>query len=143
MFKFDRSTIPKNPGVYIFKDRLNNIIYIGKAKNLKNRVSSYFSSNNHSIKTKFLVKNINDIDYIIVDNEVESLLLENKLIKKHKPKYNINLKDSKRYAFIQITNEEYLRLLVARKRDGKGKLFGPFVSGMSRDYVLEDLKKIL
>jgi len=90
MIKNKVKNLPKKPGVYIFKDRFENIIYIGKAKNLKNRVSSYFSSKHEtSPKTQFLVKNIVDLDYIIVDSETEALLLENKLIKKNKPKLNI------------------------------------------------------
>lgn len=134
--------IPSKPGCYLYKDKSGKIIYIGKAKNLKKRVSSYFSKRHEDVKTQALVSNIDSVDFIVTKTEVEALILENNLIKKNKPKYNIDLKDSKRYAFIQITNEKYPRLLVARKREGEGKFFGPFVSGTSRDYVLSALRKI-
>jgi excinuclease ABC subunit C len=134
--------IPTNPGVYIYKNLRNEIIYIGKAKNLKKRVSNYFSSKNHSLKTTLLVKQIADIDHIIVDNEVEALLLENKLIKQHKPKYNILLKDSKTYAYILITNEKYPRIMSTRKVGKKGKYFGPYIGGASRREVIELCVKI-
>ena len=101
------SQLPNNPGCYIFKNSKNQIIYIGKAKELKKRVSSYFSNKNHDPKTKALVENIKDIDFIVTNNEVEALILENNLIKKYNPKYNIDLKDSKRYAYIEITKEDY------------------------------------
>ncbi len=131
------SNLPKNPGVYIFKDKFNNIIYIGKAKNLKNRVSSYFSSDHKtSIKTQILVKNINDIEYIIVDNEIEALLLENKLIKKHHPKYNINLKDSKTYAYIKITDEKIPKILITRKITKNGTYFGPYTDSKLKYEIL-------
>ncbi len=136
------SEIPKNPGVYLFKNKHDKIIYIGKAKNLRNRVNSYFSNKNHSLKTKLLVKQITDIDHIIVDNEVEALLLENKLIKKHVPKYNIMLKDSKTYAYILITDEKYPRILSTRKLGTKGTYFGPYVGGVSRREVIELCVKI-
>lgn len=133
--------IPKNPGCYLFKDSKETIIYIGKAKSLKKRVSSYFQKKDHDEKTKKLVAHIKDFDFIATRNEVESLILENNLIKKHQPKYNIDLKDSKRYAFIEITNDTFPRLLVARDKDVKGKIYGPFVSGQSRDYILNFLKR--
>lgn len=140
--KVNLSKIPSNPGCYLHKDKNGKIIYVGKAKNLKKRVSSYFKVHEDA-KTNALVSHIAKTDFIVTDSEVEALILENNLIKKNKPKYNIDLKDSKRYAFIQVTNEEFPRLLVARKRvRGEGRFYGPFVSGMSRDYVLEALKKI-
>ena len=106
MFNLDRKSIPTSPGVYIYKDDRNNVIYVGKAKNLRNRVSSYFSQDHRtSPKTQMLVRKINDVEFFIVDNEVEALLLENKLIKKHSPKYNISLKDVKTYAYLKITND--------------------------------------
>lgn len=135
--------LPNNPGCYLFKDSTGKIIYIGKAKDLKKRVSSYFSKIHEDIKTNVLVSKIDSVEFFITDTEVEALILENSLIKKHKPAYNIDLKDSKGYAYIEITAEEYPRLLVARKRDSaEGELFGPFVSGMSRDYILEALRRI-
>lgn len=129
----DHSTLPKNPGVYIFKDVNNEIIYIGKAKNLKSRVASYFkNSSDLSTKTRHLVGKIHDVEYFIVDNEVEALLLENQMIKKHKPKYNIMLKDSKTFAYILITDEEFPRILTTRRVGRKGNYFGPFTEGSAR-----------
>ncbi|MDA3855157.1 MAG: excinuclease ABC subunit UvrC [Candidatus Woesearchaeota archaeon] len=133
MLKEKLKSLPKNPGVYLFKDKFEHIIYIGKAKNLKNRVKSYFSSDHkNSPKTQFLVRNIYDLEFIIVDNELEALLLENKLIKKNKPKYNINLKDSKTYAYIKITEDNIPKIISARKVTKKGIYFGPYVDGTSR-----------
>ncbi len=124
--------IPSKPGVYMFADK-KNIIYIGKAKNLKKRISQYFASKHqYSVKTQLLVKNINSLDYIIVDNEVEALLLENKLIKKHAPKYNINLKDSKTYPYIKITDEPIPKIQFTRLVTKKGTYFGPFTNGEIR-----------
>lgn len=138
----DLKKTPNRPGCYLFKDRLGKIIYVGKARDLNKRVKSYFQKRNHDKKTVTLVRNISAVDFFITDNEVEALILENNLIKKNYPKYNINLKDSRRYAYIQITNEEFPRLLIARKREDKGKFYGPFVSGISRDYILEALIRI-
>lgn len=135
------SNIPIQSGCYLFKNSSGAIIYIGKAKNLKKRVSSYFQKKDYEPKTKQLVSLIKDIDFIVTKNEIEALVLENNLIKKHKPKYNIDLKESKKYAFIEITNEEFPRLLVARDKNVKGKLFGPFVSAQSRDYILNFLRQ--
>ncbi len=138
MFKPDLKSLPKNPGVYIYKNNRREIIYIGKAKNLKNRISSYFSSKHeHSPKTQFLVKNIDYLEYIIVNNEVEALLLENKLIKKHKPKYNIDLKDSKTYAYIKITDEEIPKIISTRQITKKGHYFGPFTNGQLKKELIE------
>src|SRR5215213_4115351 len=101
-------SLPTNSGVYIHKNADGKIIYIGKAKNLKNRVRSYFqSSKNHDFKTKELVKRIADFEFIVVDSEVEALVLESNLIKKHKPKYNILLKDDKQYPHLKLTNEAF------------------------------------
>jgi excinuclease ABC subunit C len=137
----DLSGIPKNPGCYLFKDSKGKVIYAGKGKSLDKRVRSYFVGE-HDIKTNFLVSHIDSVDYVVTDSEVEALILENNLIKKYKPRYNIDLKDSKRYAYIERTAEEVPRLLIARKREGSGKFYGPFVSGMSRDYVLRALRNI-
>src|SRR3990167_5624807 len=113
-------TIPTEPGVYLFKDESGTIIYVGKARNLRNRVSSYFNNTEKSVKTQVLVKRIHSAEYFIVDNETEALLLENKLIKQHSPKYNISLKDAKTYAYIQLTDEKFPRILSSRKpgKDG-------------------------
>ncbi len=131
------SGLPKFPGVYLFKDSDGEIIYAGKAKNLKYRVSSYFQSKNHSPKTALLVSKIASMDFIVVDNEVEALLLENKLIKQHSPKYNISLKDGKTYAYLVMTDESYPRLLTTRKAGKKGTYFGPYVDGSVRSALQE------
>ena len=133
--------VSTSSGVYIFKDNLGEIIYVGKAKNLKKRVSSYFRSHN-SPKTQVLAKSIDKVETIVVDNEVEALLLENTLIKKHKPKYNINLKDSKTYAYIKITDEKYPKILFARKVSGKGSYFGPFPFGVFRRRLFDVCRKL-
>jgi excinuclease ABC subunit C len=133
--------IPNNPGCYIYKNKQGKIIYVGKAKNLKKRVASYFNKNDLDEKTKHLVSNISKIDFIVTNSEVEALILENNLIKKNQPKYNINLKDSKRYAYIKITDEDFPRALIARNITKDGKYFGPFVSAAARDYVLDFVKK--
>ena len=137
-------TLPDKPGVYLMKDGKNKIIYVGKAKSLRSRVSSYFRSSRHdSAKTRILVKRIEDLDYILTDTEAEALILENNLIKKHKPRYNISLKDDKSYPFIRITNEDYPRLFVTRNmvRDGS-RYYGPYTSvGALRETV--DLLKRL
>lgn len=143
MFKPTRTSIPTNPGVYIYRNNLNEIIYVGKAKNLRNRVMSYFTNDHkYSPKTQFLVKNIYDFEYIIVDNEVEALLLENKLIKKHKPKYNINLKDSKTYAYIKITDEKIPKIHSTRRVTNKGTYFGPYTDGILRYELIELVSKL-
>jgi excinuclease ABC subunit C len=138
----DISKIPSNPGCYLHKDKKGKIIYVGKAKNLKKRVASYFSKVHPDEKTRQLVKNIEDVDFIVTDNEIEAMILENTLIKKNKPKYNINLKDSKGFSYIHVTEEEYPRVLVARKKLKSGKLFGPFVSGSERKYIMKFLKRV-
>jgi len=121
--------LPNNPGVYQFLDSKNKIIYIGKAKNLKKRVSSYFSSQVHTGKTAKLISNISFINHIIVKSESDALLLENNLIKKHKPKYNIQLKDGKSYPWICIKNERFPRLFITRKLlDDGSEYYGPFTS---------------
>lgn len=136
-----RANLPRSPGCYIYKDKSGKVIYVGKAKNLKKRVDTYFQKKDLDPKTSLLVKNIDKIDFIVTDNEIEALILENNLIKKHSPHYNINLKDSRRYAYIQITDEDFPRLVIARIHDGKGSYFGPFVSGIERNYLLSLLKK--
>jgi len=128
-----RSDIPHLPGCYLFRQK-GKIIYIGKAKDLKKRVSSYFKKKDHDAKTQLLVEQADDVDFIVTQNEIEALILENNLIKKNQPHFNINLKDAKRYAYLQRTEEDFPRLLLARKRT-KGKFFGPFVSGAERDQI--------
>jgi excinuclease ABC subunit C len=131
----DFKTIPKKPGCYIYKDSQDRIIYIGKAKNLKKRVSSYFQKKDHDPKTQQLLKHIDTVDFVVTNTEVEALILENTLIKKHQPKYNIDLKDAKRYSYLELTPEEFPRLLTARSKQTKGKIFGPFTSGSEREYI--------
>jgi excinuclease ABC subunit C len=121
--------LPTQPGIYIHKNADGKIIYIGKAKNLKNRVRSYFqNSKNHDFKTIELVKRIVDFEFIVVDSEVEALVLESNLIKKHKPKYNILLKDDKQYPHLKITKEAFPKVVITRKllKDG-GLYFGPYL----------------
>ncbi|MFI3251761.1 MAG: excinuclease ABC subunit UvrC [bacterium] len=127
MIKEKLSFLPNNPGCYMMKDKNNDIIYVGKAKNLKNRVKSYFTGA-HNTKTTVLVSEIVDFEYIITSSEVEALILEINLIKKHVPKFNIKLVDDKTYPYILLTNEFHPRLLVIRKTSNKlkGKFFGPY-----------------
>lgn len=124
------SKLPAQPGVYQYFDASGNIIYIGKAKNLKNRVLSYLNKTNQSSKTLLLVRKINDLRYIVVDTEQDALLLENNLIKKYKPRYNILLKDDKTYPWICIKKEPFPRVFITRRlvRDGS-EYFGPYTSG--------------
>jgi excinuclease ABC subunit C len=121
--------LPKKPGVYIHKNDVGKIIYIGKAKNLRNRVRQYFQSSKHKDrKTQRLMKLIADFEFIVVDNEVEALVLEANLVKKHKPKYNVFLKDDKQYPHLKITKEDFPKAVITRKllRDG-AKYYGPFL----------------
>src|SRR3989304_4577041 len=138
--EFEGSEIPTEPGVYLFKDEKDNILYVGKAKNLRSRVRSYFpKTNNQPTKTRQLVSKSRSLDWIIVNNEVEALLLENKLIKQHTPKYNINLKDSKTFAYIALTREPYPRLLTSRKVSPRLESFGPYTDG----YMRQDLTRLV
>jgi excinuclease ABC subunit C len=148
--------LPAEPGVYLMKDNSGNIIYIGKAKNLRKRVFSYFSKNfesdrsqhNTNWKTQKLVARIADIEFVTTDNEIEAFLLESNLIKRYRPIFNIELKDQQRYTYLKITHELFPRLLVARRnRRGefsgpKGKIFGPFVKGSSKFLTVGLLRKL-
>ncbi len=137
------NSLPQSPGVYIMKNADGNIIYVGKSKKLKNRVSSYFSGNNHNIKTAKLVSLIRDFDYIVCDTEIEALALENVLIKKHSPKYNIKLKDAKSYPYIKVTAEDYPRLVVTRERKrDKARYYGPYSGSSQAHIALEAVTKI-
>ncbi len=145
MFDIKSISIPKSPGIYLMKDSDGQIIYIGKAKSLQSRVSSYFTKNRTSPKTELLVKKIADIEFILTDNETEALLLENRLIKKHQPKYNIWLKDAKQYASIKITDERYPRIISTRRVTKQGEYFGPYTDGPSRVQIVrlcQDLFKL-
>ena len=123
----DVDFLPQNSGCYLFKDDLGKVLYVGKAKNLKKRVKSYFSNVEHISKTQLLVERIKKIDFIITRTEDEAFLLENNLIKLHYPKFNIDLKDSRRYAYLHFSEGDYPVLEVARVRGKKGEYFGPFV----------------
>ena len=135
--------IPENPGCYLYKDNIGEIIYVGKAKNLKNRVKSYFTGT-HNKKTQTLVSKIEDLEYIIVNSEKEALLLENNLIKKYRPYFNIRLKDDKSYPYLMITKEEHPRLIMTRKykKNHKNIYFGPYVDIKSASEVKKILDKI-
>jgi len=136
--------IPDNPGVYLMKNEKGKIIYVGKAKNLRNRVSSYFKNiNSHNAKTLELVKNIRDIEFFICKTEVEALILENNLIKKNKPKYNILLKDEKTYPYIKFTREKFPKIEVVRstkRLNEKADYFGPYPMGIF--FAVKSLLKI-
>lgn len=130
--------LPENPGVYQYIDQNGVIIYVGKAKNLKRRVSSYFQKEQQMVKTRHLVSQIADIKYIVVDSEQDAFLLENNLIKEHQPKYNILLKDGKSYPSICITREPFPRIYKTRKIDkNAGDYYGPYSYGNTVDLVIE------
>ncbi len=137
--------LPSKPGVYRFKDKNNTVIYVGKAINLKNRVSSYFKKNTEiSEKTRKLVSQIRDIDFTIVGSELEAVMLETNLIKELQPKYNILMKDDKNFVYLKITvNEDYPRIFITRKVDKDGALyFGPKTARFKLEKTLKILKKI-
>ncbi|HBC97965.1 MAG TPA: excinuclease ABC subunit C [Clostridium sp.] len=144
-FQYQLKVLPDKPGVYLMKNSLGEIIYVGKAKVLKNRVRQYFqNSRNHSEKVKAMVRHISEFEYIVTDSEMEALILECNLIKKYRPHYNILLKDDKRYPFLKITvNEDFPRIIYARtvSRDG-AKYFGPYTSPSSVYETMEVIKKI-
>jgi excinuclease ABC subunit C len=147
-----KKQIPQDPGVYLMKDKEGKIIYIGKAKNIRRRLKSYFSfsknNNNNSWKTSRLINKIANIEFVLTDNEIEAFLLESNLIKRFRPLFNIELKDQQRYTYLKITDEIFPRLLVARRnRNGefygpKGKIYGPFVRGSSKFLTVGLLRKL-
>ena len=138
-YKAELAKVPEEPGVYRYFDSEGTVIYVGKAKNLKNRVSSYFvKSNQHDRKTKRLVSQIRKIEFTIVNTEFDALLLENNLIKKYQPKFNILLRDDKMYPFICITNEPFPKVITTRRVDRKlGTFFGPFANQKAMYAILE------
>ncbi len=138
------NALPLRPGVYIMKNAAGSVIYVGKSRKLKNRVSQYFQNSEKNIKTANMVRQVKDFDYYVCDTEIEALTLENTLIKQYTPKYNIRLKDAKSYPYIKISDDEYPRLLMTRKRESdKGKYFGPY-SGTSTVYsVINTLSSVL
>ncbi len=134
--------LPKSPGVYIMENADGKVIYVGKSRALKNRVSQYFHGS-HDLKTTKMASNVNDFRYITCDTEMEALVMENNLIKQYNPKYNILLKDSKSYPYIRITDGEYPRVVLSRRRDEKGMFFGPY-SGAGVVYsVISTLERVL
>ena len=137
--------IPESSGSYQFFDENNTIIYIGKAKNLKRRVSSYFNKKHVSVKLRVMVPQIKKIEFIITNSEIEALILESHLIKKYKPKYNVLLKDDKKFPYFLITKEDYPRIIVTRKQNKnpiEGKYFGPYTNAKSMYTTLDLLKKL-
>ena len=137
--------VPEQPGCYLYYDKEGEIIYVGKAKNLKRRVYSYFHKQHESAKTTVLVSQIEKLEYIITDSEAESLILESHLIKQHKPKYNILLKDDKKYPYFLITDEDFPRIQVVRKKNlnpDKGRFYGPYTDVGAMYATLDFLKKL-
>ncbi|MCX7835259.1 MAG: excinuclease ABC subunit UvrC [bacterium] len=136
--------LPNVPGCYLFKDKKGKIIYIGKAKNLRTRVKSYFTNRDDGRNLfEKLVQSIHDVEVIVVDNEIEALILENNLIKQYKPKFNIDLKDDKIYPFLCITNELFPKVFLSRKRDNeKAKYLGPFMDVKNMRLFVRELKRI-
>jgi excinuclease ABC subunit C len=135
--------LPEKPGIYIFKDSEDRIIYVGKAKSLKNRVKSYFKDDLEDPKTRALMRQFHHLEYLVTDTEKEALILESNMIKKHLPRYNIRLKDDKRYPYIQITRENYPRILITRKilEDGT-YYYGPFTDVRAVRSMLKRLKPL-
>ena len=119
------ASLPRVPGVYIMENADGDVIYVGKSRSLRDRVSQYFHGS-HDVKTSKMASKVNNFRFIVCDSEMDALVLENDLIKQYTPKYNILLKDSKSYPYIKITDEEYPRVIMTRRRDGKGKYFGPY-----------------
>jgi excinuclease ABC subunit C len=147
MFDIDEQLklLPEKPGVYIMKDKYGEIIYVGKAISLKNRVRQYFqNSKNHGAKVSAMVSNISEFEYIVTDSELEALILECNLIKKHRPKYNILLKDDKQYPYIKVTlNENYPRVLFTRRIEkDKAKYYGPYSSSFAIRETIDIIKKL-
>lgn len=143
-FKKISDVIPKEPGVYRFINAKERILYVGKAKNLKNRLTSYFGERKHqAYKTRVMVKNANYIEYTVVDSEQDALILENTLIKKHQPRFNVNLKDDKSYTYLVIKKERFPRVFFTRKviRDGS-VYFGPYTSKWKTRQIFEVIKNL-
>src|SRR5580698_10048439 len=141
--KVTLSSLPDSPGVYQYYDKDGEILYVGKAKNLKKRVSSYFQKNHDTGKLYMLVRRIDRINYIVVKTEWDALLLENSLIKKHQPRYNVMLKDDKTYPWICIKKEPFPRIFPTRKliKDGS-EYFGPYASGRMMHAMLEFVRRL-
>lgn len=145
IFKKKLSSIPASPGVYFFKNKKDKIIYIGKAKSLKKRVSSYFNKKKHDLKTSVMIKHIHDIDFLVVKNEAEALITESNLIKINKPRYNVYLKDDKTYPYIRITKEDYPKVEIVRfKHFNKDNhtYFGPYTKSRDLRSIVKLLYKV-
>ena len=143
LLKQKANKLPLTAGVYIMKDKSGKIIYIGKAKALKNRVTQYFGSgSNHTEKVRQMVSHIHDFEYILCDSEFEALILENSLIKQNQPKYNILLKDDKGYHYIKITNEKWRRIEASKSADKNGQYIGPYNSGYIVSQTVDEVRKI-
>lgn len=135
--------LPETPGVYIMKNAHNDIIYIGKAKSLKNRVSQYFGTGNqHTLKVRKMVENVQNFEYILCDSEFEAFILESSLIKQHLPKYNILLKDDKGYFYVKITDEKWPRIRFVKQKDKDGRYIGPYNSGFVVNQTVSEANKI-
>jgi len=135
--------LPEKPGVYLLKDVHDNILYVGKAKSLKKRVKSYFKVELDDPKTRILMRHFHHLEYLVTDTEKEALILESNLIKKHLPRYNIRLKDDKRFPYVQITSEEYPKLLITRNLQNEGSsYYGPFTDVTSVRSILKLLKPV-
>ncbi len=136
---------PSAPGIYMMKDAFGTVLYVGKAKDLKHRVASYFANKKHDSKTLQLVSRITDIEFIVTSNETEALILESNLIKKFKGKYNVDLKESYRYPYVKITREDFPQIVVVRepKKNFKSgeRVFGPFVDGAARHQMIDRVEK--
>lgn len=141
--KAKANNLPLKPGVYIMKDKSGTVIYVGKAKALKNRVTQYFGAGNqHTVKVHKMVSNVYDFEYIICDSEFEALILENSLIKQHQPKYNILLKDDKGSFYIKITNEKWRKIQSVKQLTQDGEFIGPYNSGFIVSQTVDEVKKI-
>ena len=136
------AALPQTPGVYQYFNKEGKIIYVGKAKNLKRRVSSYFTKTGQSPKVTALVKHIYDLKYIVVENETDALLLENNLIKQYQPHYNILLKDGKTYPWLCITKEEFPRIFKTRQIVRGAEYFGPYSSVWVLDTLLDLIRSL-
>ena len=134
--------LPNKPGVYIMRDAGGTIIYVGKAKVLKNRVRQYFHGTDHTPKVAAMISKIEDFEYILTDTEFEALCLESNLIKKHKPRYNILLKDDKGYPFIKITKDAYPRITLARKKEEDGAEYAGETVTMNGSAVIEPATEV-
>lgn len=142
IFKKIQASLPQEPGIYQYFDEKGKLLYVGKAKNLRNRVSSYFNSNQHSLKTIELVQKIQDIQFTIVDSEHDAFILENELIKNYQPKYNINLKDDKTYPYIVIKNESFPRVFLTRRKIKDGSTYyGPYTHVFAVRELINHIKQ--